>query len=98
MIPYKHNTLLLKTQGLHLEYGYARQAEILSFVGIENIPTNPDTMVGELRCNPLEPCARYKEVLALKSKYRTQYGDNQLEQDYKNMLEKLRGYNEYKNL
>lgn len=43
----------------------------------------------QLRSTPEDPCAKYPEVVRMKSRYQSQYGESQLYKDYKLAQQRL---------
>jgi hypothetical protein len=43
----------------------------------------------QLRSTPEDPCAKYPELLKMKSRYRVQFGEGQLYKDYKLAQQRL---------
>lgn len=44
----------------------------------------------QLRSTPEDPCAKYPELVKMKARYRAQFGEGQLYQDYKLAQQRLR--------
>lgn len=43
----------------------------------------------QLRSTPEDPCAKYPELVRMKARYRVQFGEGQLYQDYKLAQQRL---------
>lgn len=45
----------------------------------------------QLRSTPSDPCAKYPELVRMKSRYNAQFGEGQLYKDYKLAQQRLEG-------